>query len=220
MTWRTPQAAPHSRQGLPSTLQAAGVGDAVDGATEQGGRGRASCSTGAGKEEASMHRVLMGLALSLAATAAWAASPTTPQSFVKEAATSGMAEIELARVAVQKSSNPQVKQYAEMMINDHTAADSELKGIAKKEGVTVPSAPTPQQEAAAKALREKSGAAFDAAYAAQMVQDHQKAVHLFQQASQDQSLDADLRSFAEKTLPKLQHHLQEAQKLNDAVAQR
>lgn len=167
-----------------------------------------------------MSRLMTVLAVTYVGALALAATSITPQTFVEQAATAGMAEVELGRIAKERATNPQVKQFAEMMIKDHSAADSALTAIAQKHGVTVPKGMTVEQQAAATALRDKSGAAFDAAYAAQMVQDHQKAVDLFQQASGDQSLDAELRTFAEKTLPTLQHHLQEAQKLNDAVAQR
>lgn len=147
------------------------------------------------------------------------AADLTPQSFVSQAASSGMAEVQLAQMAKKKSKNTQVEQFAEMMIQDHKKADSELMAIAKKEGVSVPTQPSPEDQAAAKALGDHSGAAFDAAYAKQMVQDHQKAVDLFQSASDDSSLKPELRSFAQKTLPTLQHHLDAAKKLNDALAQ-
>jgi putative membrane protein len=142
----------------------------------------------------------------------------TPQSFATDAAAAGMAEVALSRLALQKSSSADVKQFAQMMIKDHSRAGSTLKTIASQDGVRLPTAPTPEQQAVAKELRGKSGGAFDTAYAAQMVKDHQKAVELFKQASDDAQLDKNLRTFAEKTLPTLQHHLQEAQKLNDAVA--
>ncbi len=167
-----------------------------------------------------MHRWLVAPLVLCVVDAALAGTSATSQSFVRKAATDGMAEVELARIAVDKSDNPKVEQFAQMMVKDHTAADRDLKALAKKEGVTVPSSPTAKQQAEAKALRAKSGHAFDAAYAAQMVKDHQSAVDLFHRASQDQSLDADLRTFAQKTLPTLQFHLQEAKMMNDAVAQR
>jgi putative membrane protein len=165
-----------------------------------------------------MVRLPVVVAVVCAAAVALAAD-ITPQSFVSQAASSGMAEVQLGKLAVKKSQNPQVKQFAQMMIKDHTNADNQLKSLAKKQNVSLPTAPGPEEQAAAKALQDKSGGAFDSAYAQQMVQDHQKAVDLFQQASQDNSLDPSLRTFAQKTLPKLQHHLEQAKKLNDAMAQ-
>jgi len=166
-----------------------------------------------------MTRFVPTIAVLCAASLAVAAD-MAPQSFVNDAATAGMAEVELGRVAAHKSSNAKVKQFAQMMVRDHSHADSQLKAIAKKEHVALPKAPTAEQQATVKDLKAKSGSAFDSAYASQMVQDHQKAVDLFQQASKDNSLSPELRSFAQKTLPTLQHHLEQAQKLNDAIASR
>ena len=165
-----------------------------------------------------MFRIIAAALAVVCAGGVAVAAEVTPQSFATDAAAAGMAEVALSRLAIHKSSNVDVKQFAQMMINDHGSASAKLKSIAKQDGVKLPSAPTPEQKAVAKVLESKSGGAFDAAYAAQMVKDHQKAVELFRQASEDPALDQNLRTFAEKTLPTLQHHLEAAQKLNDAVA--
>ena len=130
-----------------------------------------------------------------------------------------MAEVNLSRLAMQKSTNPTIKQFAEMMLKDHSEADAKLKAIAKADKIAVPTAPTPEQQAVAKELGEKSGPALDSAYAAQMVKDHEKAVALFSAASDDADMTQGLRIFAARTLPTLEHHLDEAKKLNDALAQ-
>ena len=147
------------------------------------------------------------------------AADTTPTSFTTEAATAGMAEVTLSRLAMEKTTNPTIKKFAEMMLKDHSEAGAKLKAVAEADKIAVPTAPTPEQQAVAKELGEKSGPAFDAAYAAQMVKDHEKAVALFGAASDDADMTQNLRIFAAKTLPTLEHHLDEAKKLNDALAQ-
>ncbi len=146
------------------------------------------------------------------------AAMLTSQSFGTDAATAGLAEIQLGRLAAQKSSNAAVKQFAAMMVKDHTAAAAKLKAVAHDDKIALPKAPTPEQRAVGEKLAGKSGGDFDTAYAAQMVKDHERAVALFQEASESPDLDPNLRTFAAKTLPTLEHHLAEAKKLNDIVA--
>lgn len=131
---------------------------------------------------------------------------TAPEGFMMEAARGGMAEIELSRVATTKSQNAEVKKYANQMIQDHTNASAELKQLAGKKNVTLPT----EMDAAHKALKDKlsglSGVEFDKEYVNAMVADHEKTVNLFK-AQADGGTDADAKAFAAKTLPKLQGHL-------------
>src|SRR6202008_141193 len=131
--------------------------------------------------------------------------------FVKTAAEDGMTEVALAKLALKKSSNNDVKQFAQKMQQDHEQADEELSGLAKAKGLTLPPKPDAQHEALLKSLSAKSGAAFDREYADHMARGHAKAVALFQAASQ--SSDADVAAFAKKTLPTLEEHKQLADNL-------
>lgn len=131
---------------------------------------------------------------------------TAPEGFMTEAAKGGMAEVELSRVATTKSQNAEVKKFANQMIQDHTNANAELKQLAGKKNVTLPT----ELDAEHKALKDKlsglSGAEFDKEYVNAMVADHEKSVNLFK-AQADGGTDADAKAFAAKTLPKLQGHL-------------
>lgn len=131
---------------------------------------------------------------------------TTPNGFMTEAAKGGMAEVELSRLATTKAQNAEVKKFAQKMIEDHTNANTELKQLASKKNVTLPS----ELDAAHKAVKDKlsglSGAEFDKEYVNAMVTDHEKTVNLFKTQS-DKGTDADAKAFASKTLPKLQGHL-------------
>jgi putative membrane protein len=135
----------------------------------------------------------------------------TPEMFVGRASEAGMAEVELSKVAVQKSTTPAVKEFAQTMVTDHTKANMELEPIAKAKSI----APTKTLNAThAKALADlkgMSGKDFDTAYLKQMVTDHDEAVALFTAGTTVK--DKDLAAFATKTLPVLKMHQQHVQHL-------
>jgi putative membrane protein len=135
----------------------------------------------------------------------------TPASFVKHAAQDGMTEVELGKVAMSKSQDPAIRKFAERMVQDHGKANTELTSIAKRKGLDVPAALDSEHQAMVQALSSKSGAAFDSAYAKDMDADHSKAIALFEAAAK--SDDADIASFAKKTLPTLKEH----KKMADAL---
>lgn len=138
-----------------------------------------------------------------------------PAMFVKKAALGGMTEVELAKVAQSKAQDPKIKSFADRMVKDHGKANTELAGIAKRKGIDVPTSLDAEHQAAVKELSAKSGAAFDAAYSKQMVKDHDKTIALFEGAAKNS--DADLASFARKTLPTLEEHQQMADTLPGAA---
>lgn len=130
----------------------------------------------------------------------------TDSRFMMKAAQAGSAEIDLATLAGGKSQAPAVKQIAAKIKSDHEAAAAELKALAVQKDVALPSSVSATQKAAKARLVTLSDAAFDRAFAAQMVGDHRLAVALFTTAAK--SADADVKAFAEKTLPILKDHLQ------------
>jgi putative membrane protein len=137
----------------------------------------------------------------------------TAQQFANSAGSAGKAEVELARLALERSQNTDVRQFAQMMLDDHSKANTALASLASSKNLELPASITPEQQAAADKLKKESGSAFDQAYVAQMVNDHTEAVDLFEDATQASTLDPDIRQFAEKTLPTLQHHKQQATQL-------
>jgi putative membrane protein len=156
--------------------------------------------------------------LSKADTDAAMEAGATPATFVKAAAEDGMTEVELGKLALQKSSNDAVKQFAQKMVDDHGQANKELTSLARSKGLKVPTKLDTKHESMVQALRAKSGMAFDSDYAAHMAQAHTRAVVLFEAASQ--SSDADLAAFAKRTLPTLQQHEQLADNLRASVRTR
>jgi putative membrane protein len=135
--------------------------------------------------------------------------------FLVTAAEDGMAEVELGKLAQQKGSSEQVKNFGGQMVTDHGKAGDELKTLAGTKGVTLPTSPGKHQKDIDK-LAKKSGADFDRDYARHMVDAHKKAVSLFQKTAKSGN-DADVKAFAGKTLPTLQQHLEHANTLNSAV---
>lgn len=140
-------------------------------------------------------------------------SATDDKAFMTRAAESGMAEVRLGQMAQQKSSNAEVKQFAQRMVTDHTKANNELKQIAQKENVTLPTEPSAKHKELMDKLQKLSGAEFDREYMKTQVEDHQTAVNLFKNEA-DGGSNANVKAFASKTLPTLKEHLQMARDIN------
>jgi putative membrane protein len=138
------------------------------------------------------------------------------KAFVLEAARGGMAEVELGRLAAEKASNADVKQFGQRMVADHSKASDELKGLASQKNVTLPTEPDAKQKALQARLSKLSGDEFDKAYIQAMVADHNKDVAAFTRASKS-AKDADLKAWAGKTLPTLQDHQKMAKDLSAKV---
>jgi putative membrane protein len=139
--------------------------------------------------------------------------PVTAQTFATQAATIGKAEIELGQLAMKNGKDDSVKEYAQRMVKDHTVADAKLKTIAARENLTLPSDLDAEHKAVKQKLSSLKGDEFDAAYRAEMAKGHQKAIALFQSASQTNALPDDLRQFAASTLPTLKQHHEMAESL-------
>jgi len=138
------------------------------------------------------------------------------RTFIMEAAAGGMAEVELGRLASQKASRSEVKEFGQMMVDDHTKANNQLMKIAQDKGLAAPHALKPQDKTTEDHLAKLSGQAFDRAYVQHMVKDHQKDVALFRKQSTVAS-DSDVKQFASSTLPTLEKHLKRAQELEQIV---
>jgi putative membrane protein len=143
-------------------------------------------------------------------------SPVDTAQFAVKAASGSLMEVALGQMALQKGASQDVKQFAQTMITDHGKANAELEAWAKTSNMALPTAPLPQHQQHIGHLRDLSGAEFDKAYMGMMVADHQKTIAEFQQASQRET-NAQLKVFAQKTLPVLKKHLDMAQKTHASV---
>jgi putative membrane protein len=126
--------------------------------------------------------------------------------FVDKAAEAGMAEVQAAQLAQQKSTDPKVKQFAQQMITDHTQANQKLLALAQQKGVTPPTELSARHQTEMSKLQGLDGPKFDRMYLKGQVRDHQEAVALFQKEASD-GKDPQLQQFAQQTLPILQQHL-------------
>ena len=138
------------------------------------------------------------------------------KTFVQKAAVGGIAEVEMGKMAQQKASNDQVKQFGSRMVEDHSRANDELKKIASSKGIALPTELDAKHKAKMDKMQKLSGAQFDRAYMDDMVADHKEDVSEFQKQAKSGS-DADIKGFASKTLPTLQEHLTLAESTDKAV---
>jgi putative membrane protein len=164
-----------------------------------------------------LRHLTLAVALSTSMGAAFAA---TSNDFVDKAAAGGIAEIETSRLALEKSASADVKEFANMMITDHSKANDELATIAKKHDIEVPDTTTLVKQAKEKILdmRDES---FDAAYANNQVKAHEDTIELFKKEADTVTDDkvkgaTELKAFAQKMLPGLEKHLDGAKKLQAA----
>lgn len=153
----------------------------------------------------------LALLVGMTAGHAFAASP---RAFVEDASASGLAEIENGKLAVQKSQSADVKKFAQMMIDDHQAANKELVELANQLKLA-PSDDAAMTDRVKKLILEYREGSFDKAYANNQVDAHEEAVELFREQAENSDVP-DLQDYAKKTLPKLEAHLEEAKKLQAA----
>ena len=144
------------------------------------------------------------------------ASANPDQKFVEDAAKGNRAEVELGKMVASKAKDPAVKQFAQMMVNDHTDALNQLQKLAQSKNITLPDGlPSDAQDLQQK-LSSDQGKQLEKDYMDGMVQDHQKDVQEFQDASQNLK-DPDLKQWAGTMLPKLQQHLAKAQAVDSKL---
>jgi putative membrane protein len=125
--------------------------------------------------------------------------------FVEKAAAGGMAEVKLANLAMDKGQTVEVKQFARKMLEDHNKANTELKQLAEKKGLSLPSQIDDKHRRVYDRLTKLSGVDFDREYMRVMTDDHDETVKLFKTEMQN-GQDPELKSFAIKTLPTIEKH--------------
>lgn len=126
--------------------------------------------------------------------------------FAVKAASGGMLEVELGKLASEKGTDPQVKEFGAQMVKDHEKANAELKALATLKNITLPTVVGKDQQKDMDDLAKLSGAEFDKKYVSYMKEDHEEDVKDFKSAAQD-AKDPSIKEFAAKTLPTLQKHL-------------
>lgn len=126
--------------------------------------------------------------------------------FVEEAAIGGLAEVQLGKLAVQNAGSDGVRQFGQRMVDDHGQANEQLKSIAQAKGMMLPVSLDSKHQKEYDRMSKLSGTEFDRAYMKMMNEDHQKDIKEFKKEA-EKGQDADVKSFASSTLPKLHDHL-------------
>lgn len=125
--------------------------------------------------------------------------------FVVDVVASNIGEVKLAQLAQQKSSNAEIKDVAKMLESDHSAVLTDLRSLANKKGITVPSEEAAAAKDKAKELSEEKAAEFDKEWCETLMDNHKNSISKFENAAKDLT-DPDLQSFVNAVLPKLRTH--------------
>jgi len=136
--------------------------------------------------------------------------------FVEKAASWGLMEVQLGKLAQEKGNSQDVKNFGEIMIREHSKANDEFKNIAQQNNIMVPAAMLDEHLEHIGELDKLSGSEFDKAYMKMMVEDHKEDVELFREAA-DSHENEEIRSWAEETLKTLKEHYQLAQEINNKL---
>jgi putative membrane protein len=130
--------------------------------------------------------------------------------FAKEAAEGGMMEVQLGNIAEKNAVTQSVKDFGKMMVDDHSKINDNLKDLAAKKNVTLPTTVSNDQQKHIDRLSKKNGNDFDKDYVSMMIDDHKKDIAEFKKSG-DKITDPDFKDFVIKTLPILQKHLDSIQ---------
>lgn len=137
----------------------------------------------------------------------------TDAGFYQHATEANLAEVSVSKLALKKSSNAKVKQFAQKMVDDHSKANDKLEGLRNGDkGYSISHEPDPDSQKNEDALSRLDGKDFDREYAKTMVADHEKAVAMFE-VEIEKGSNPKLKAFAKQTLPTLKQHLKMAKAL-------
>ena len=151
-------------------------------------------------------KALMLAMLTVTPLAAFAAGSSPDESFYKSAAEGGIAEVDLGNLAEQKSSNTKVKDFAAMMVKDHSAANEKLRALASSKNISLPTGAGAAHMVTKGKLEALSGGSFDKSYIKSQVKAHVDTVSLLKKEIAS-GQDADAKAFASSILPKVESHL-------------
>jgi len=140
------------------------------------------------------------------------AAPMTDQQFVDFAAQTDMLEAHLGQMAETQAEAQAVKDYAQMLITDHTNDYQHLGPLAEKIGLSFPRALDAEHDKMIEPFEKLRGASFDRRYIHEMIEGHTAAITTYKKVADD-AQNEDLRQYASETLPTLEKHLDGAKDL-------
>jgi len=136
--------------------------------------------------------------------------------FTKDAAQGGLFEVKAGAIAERNAASQDVKNFGKMMVEDHTQLNQQLKELAAKKNVPLPSDISSSQQDDTAKLSKKTGSEFDKDYISMMVKDHEKDIDAFKKAA-DKVTDQDYKNLITGAIPTLQKHLDAAKKIKDKL---
>jgi putative membrane protein len=162
-------------------------------------------------------KAILGLGLGIAMLGIAVAAPSADrnsQKFIKDAIEGNLAEVQMGKLAQDKSMDEGVRSFGDMLVKDHSAGNEKATEVANAIGVTPPTEPNSKQKAMYDKMSKLSGAAFDREFAKMMVDDHKKDIKDFEKEAKSQN--EQVAAFAKDTLPTLHKHLDTAESLAKA----
>lgn len=152
-----------------------------------------------------MKKIILFAFLSVITYITKAQASDRDRKFVKETIEGGLYEVKLSDLALIKSATPKVKGLAKTMVEEHTTSNKDLKELAEKKGIAVPSTLNDKAMKYFDKLSKKEGKDFDKAYTKCMMMDHKKDLCKFKKEAKKGG-DADLKNWASNTIPTLERH--------------
>jgi putative membrane protein len=160
-----------------------------------------------------MRNLVISIALASSLAAPLAFGATDPDaSFYKKAAEGGLFEVDAGNQAQTKANDQRVKDFGNMLVTDHTAANQQLQSLAASKGITLPTSASVGQMAEKAKLDVLTGDTYDKSFLRGQIKAHQQTIALFQKEI-GSGQDADAKAFATSTLPTLKKHLKQARAL-------
>lgn len=146
---------------------------------------------------------------------------TQEQHFLDQLAKGSQGEVQISQMVESKTNNPQVKEFAQRMVHDHTVLDSQVKQLLAKHAMPMPQPMTAEQKQQDNKLKNLSGQQLDRAYMTAQVKDHEQDVQKVSQqakaANQLKPPDPGVAELSQEALPVLQEHLDLAKKVASEV---
>ena len=144
------------------------------------------------------------------------ATDMTKTDFVEHALAGGMAEVTMGEIAVQRATSPEVKAFAQRMIDDHTKANAELARLARRIDVEPPTRLDADHQEEVARLSALSGPEFDREYMRSQLADHDETIAIFERQAAP-GKDGDVKAFASATIPTLRSHKDQAEQVAQEV---
>lgn len=140
------------------------------------------------------------------------------KAFMKSAAEANMTEAHFGKMAEDKATNDAVKSFGQILVQDHTKAYDELTALANKTGESIPRGIDTRRNRTMEDLSRESGSEFDRRFVADEVQDHRRTIAEFKREA-EKGQNADVKAYAQSTIPTLKEHLHKAEELEKSEHQ-